>query len=73
MDAFGSLASVPSFQSKKVPRSKPSNALDDRKMEIESEGDEMVNKLSNSTAEEGPLVGRLQKQSFDMYEDIHPQ
>lgn len=71
-DAFGSLASVPSFQSGKVPRSKPSNASDHRKMEIESEGDDVANELSDSTAEEGPLVGRLQRQPFDMDEDVHP-
>ena len=47
MDAFGSLEYIPSFQSKKVPRSKPSNASNDRKMEVESEGDEVVNELSD--------------------------
>lgn len=71
-DAFGSLASVPSVQSGKVPRSKPSNASDGRKMVIESEGDEVANELSDSTAEEGPLVGRLPWQPLDMYEDVHP-
>ena len=73
IDAFGSLESIPSFQSKKVPQSKPSIASNDRKMEIESEGDEVVNELSYSTAEEGPLVGRLQKKPFEMYEDVHPR
>ena len=73
MDAFGSLVYVPRFQSKNVPWSKPSNASDDRKMEIESEGDEVANELSDSNTEEGPLVGRLQKQPFDMYEYFHPR
>ena len=59
MDAFCSLAAVPIFQSGNVPRPKPSNASDDRKMEIENEGDEVVNELSDSTAEKGPLVERL--------------
>ena len=27
----------------------------------------------DSTTEEGPLVGRLQKQPFDMYEDVQPR
>ncbi|KAH9301317.1 hypothetical protein KI387_012900 [Taxus chinensis] len=61
-DAFGSLASAPSFQSGKVPWSKPVNSYDCRRDDVESDGDELDDEMSDSTVEEEPLVRRLQRQ-----------
>uniref|UniRef100_A0A0C9RGI6 Protein cereblon n=1 Tax=Wollemia nobilis TaxID=56998 RepID=A0A0C9RGI6_9CONI len=71
-NAFGSLASVPSFQSGKVPRSKPSNSVCRRRQDIESEEDELDDELLDSTYEEEPLVRGVQRQPTDMDENAHP-
>eukprot|EP00252_Welwitschia_mirabilis_P018089 TRINITY_DN40278_c0_g1_i1.p1 TRINITY_DN40278_c0_g1~~TRINITY_DN40278_c0_g1_i1.p1 ORF type:complete len:568 (-),score=122.60 TRINITY_DN40278_c0_g1_i1:122-1825(-) len=51
-DAFGLLASIPNFQSGKVPRSKPSSSLEQRVTGSDREEDETDNDTSYTSADE---------------------